>query len=150
MPPTHYPHAEIIQRLITTLVAQLDQRRVAILGSNFGMMISRDPLTCRVPDLALYWREKIVIQDGLYWSPPDLVIEVISPSENKRRKDEKLDDYASIGVPEAWLVSNEARSVEIRLLSSGKLETSAILVNGVLQPSRFPGVSIPVESIWPD
>src|SRR5579872_1463165 len=105
MPPTHYPHAEIIRRLVRILDRQLDEARAIVLGSNFGLMISRVPLTCRSPDMAVYWRDKVLIQDGLYWSPPDLVIEVISPSENKRRKEGKLEDYASIGVPEAWLVS---------------------------------------------
>jgi Uma2 family endonuclease len=150
MPPTRYPHAEIIQRLIEAFIVQVDRKQVAILGSNFGLMISREPLTCRSPDLALYRRDNIVVQDGLYWSPPDLVIEIISPSETKRRKEEKLDDYASIGVPEAWLVSPEARSVEIRLLSDGQLSTTAILVEGDLHPTRFPGVSIPLPAIWPD
>ncbi len=150
MPPTHYPHAEIIQRLVRRLHRQLDETRVTILGSNFGLMISRDPLTCRSPDLALYWREKIVIQDGLYWSAPGLIVEVISPSETKRRKEEKLEDYATIGVPEVWLLSPEARSVEARLLSDGKLKTARILVSGILSATRFPNLSIPVAEIWPD
>src|SRR2546425_11617556 len=49
MPPTHYPHAEIIQRLIERFVGQVDRKSVGILGSNFGLMISREPLTCRCP-----------------------------------------------------------------------------------------------------
>ena len=64
MPPTQYPHAEIIQRLIRRFDRQIDERRVSVLGSNFGLMITRDPLTCRCPDLALYWRDKIVVEDG--------------------------------------------------------------------------------------
>jgi Uma2 family endonuclease len=98
----------------------------------------------------VYHRDKIIIQDGLYWSPPGLVVEVISPSETKRRKEEKLADYASIGVPEAWLLSPEAQSVEIRELAEGQLTTTAILVAGDLHPTRFPGVSIPVTSLWPE
>ena len=128
MPPNHYPHAE---------------------GSNFGLMIRREPLTCRSPDLALFRREAMAIQDGLYWSAPDLVIEIISPSETRRRKEEKLADYASIAIPEAWLISPEAQSVEVRLLSEGQLKTTAILVSGVLKPTRFPQISVPVAEIWP-
>jgi len=92
----------------------------------------------------------MVVQDGLLWSSPDLVVEVISPSETKRRKEEKLADYAAIGVPEAWLVSPEARSVEIRLLVDGQLTTTSVLVAGELHPTQFPEVSIPVAAIWPD
>jgi Uma2 family endonuclease len=150
MPPTHYPHAEIIQRLISLLVQQVDQKQVGILGSNFGLMISRDPLTCRSPDVAVYWRDKMVIQDGLYWSPPDLIVEVISPSETKRRKEEKLEDYAAIGVPEAWLVSPEAQSVEIRILAAGRFETATILTTGALCPRRFPSVSVPAADLFPE
>ena len=150
MPPTHYPHADIIQLIIEQLVAQVDRKKVRILGSNFGLMITRDPLTCRSPDLAVFWQDKRVIVDGLDWSPPDLIIEVISPSETKRRKEEKMADYALIGVPEAWLVSPEAQSVEVRLLADGKLNTTGVFVGGSLQPTRFPGVSISIPEIWPE
>lgn len=149
MPPNHYPHAEIIQLLIEAILPQIDSRMVRILGSDFGLLISRDPLTCRSPDLAVYQRDRIVIQDGMYLAPPDLIVEVLSPSESRRRKDEKMEDYAAICVPEVWLVSPEAESVEIRLLANGKLERAAIQVDGTLQPTRFPGVSIPVSEIWP-
>lgn len=149
MPPTHYPHAEIIQRVLTLLMSQIDQKQVSILGSNFGLMINRKPLTCRSPDLALFHRETMVIEDGLYWSAPDLVVEVISPSETRRRKEEKLADYATIGVPEAWLLSPEAQSVEVRLLTEGQLKTTAILIAGDLRPTRFPEVSISITDIWP-
>jgi tRNA threonylcarbamoyladenosine biosynthesis protein TsaE len=149
-PPTQYPHAEVVQRLLIRLSRQLDERRVAILGSNFGLMISRDPLTCRSPDLAVYWREKMEIKDGLYWSAPDLIVEVISPSETKRHKEEKLADYASIGVPEVWLASPEAQTVEVRILKSGRFERTSIFADGVLKPSRFPGVSVPASELWPE
>ena len=121
-----------------------------VFGSNFGLMINQDPLTCRCPDLAVYWRDKLVIQDGLYWSPPDLIVEIISPSETKRRKEEKMADYAAIGVPEAWLVSAEAQSVEVRQLVEGTLKTTGIFVDGTLHPTRFPAVSISIGEIWPD
>jgi len=149
MPPTRYPHAEIISRLIRRMGPQLNEERVAILGSNFGLLISREPLTCRSPDMGIYSRETMVVEDGLYCSAPDLIVEVLSPSENRRRKEEKLEDYESIGVPEVWILSAEAESVEVRVLSGGKLERVAIQVDGQLHPTRFPGVSIEVKDIWP-
>lgn len=150
MPPNHYPHAEIVQRLVWRLASPLPEKQVAILGSDFGMMISRDPLTCRSPDIALFQRKGLVIRDGLYWSAPELVIEVLSPSETRRRKQQKLDDYARIAVPEAWIISPEAQHAEIHLLSDGKFQLSKVLVEGDLEPTRFPGVSIPIFEIWPE
>jgi Uma2 family endonuclease len=113
-------------------------------------MISRDPLTCRSPDIVVYRNEGMVIKDGLHWSAPDLIVEVLSPSENRRRKEEKLADYAVIKVPEVWLVSPEAETVEVLLLKEGKLERSVILAEGSLEPSRFAEVSISVSAIFPD
>jgi Uma2 family endonuclease len=150
MPPTHSPHAEIIQELIQQLIPQLDLKKAKILGSNFGLLITREPLTCRSPDLALYWRERDRVEDGLHHEAPDLIVEVLSPSENRGRKEGKIEDYASIGTPEVWLVSPEAQSVEIRLLEAGKLVRKAILVDGTLEPSRFPGVSLATSSIFPE
>ena len=60
-----------------------------------------------------------------------------------------MEDYASIGVPEAWLFSPQAESVEVRLLRDGKLERTGIVVDGEVRPTRFPGVSIHVPDIWP-
>ena len=148
VPTRLYPHAHIIGNLNRCL-GHLPES-AAVYSSGIGLMISREPLTCRSPDLVVFWREKMVIQDGLHWSAPDLIVEVLSPSENRRRKEEKLADYAAIGAPEVWLVSPEAETVEVRLLKEGKLERTAILAEGSLQPSQFAGVTISVPAIFPE
>ncbi|MEO5924573.1 MAG: Uma2 family endonuclease [Bryobacteraceae bacterium] len=150
MPPTHYPHAEVIQRLIEAFLPLVDRKRVGLLGSNLGLMISREPLTCRSPDLILFWRDQMEVRDGLYYSPPGLVVEILSPSENRRRKQEKMDDYASIGVPEVWVCAPGERSIEICRLANGRMNSESTLSGGLLGPSRFPGVSINIAEIWPD
>ena len=150
VPPPHLPHAAIVRRLMLRFARQIDEKQVELYGSEFGLIISREPLTARSPDLALFWREKMIVEDGMVWSPAGLVIEVISKSETKRRKHEKLDDYARIGVPEAWLVSPEAEDVAIYQLADGKLALSKIVNDGDLQPTQFPSVSIPVAELWPE
>jgi Uma2 family endonuclease len=150
MPPTREPHAFIVRRLVRIIDRQLDESQAVVLGSNLGLMISREPLTCRSPDVVVYRLEGMVVEDGLHWSPPGLVVEVLSPSENPRRQREKLADYASIGVPEVWLISPEAETVEIRQLKDGKLERIAILAEGSLQPSQFPEVLVSVPGLFPD
>lgn len=148
VPTRLYPHAQIISNLNRCLRDLPND--TATYGSGIGLMISRDPLTCRSPDVAVFSRVKMVIEDGLFWTAPDLIVEILSPSENRRRKEEKLADYAAIGVPEVWLVSPEAQTVEVRLLKEGKLERAAILAEGSLQPSQFAGVVISVSAIFPE
>ncbi len=149
MPPTRFPHGAVIHRLSMRLSRQLDEDLVEIIESNFGLMIGREPLTCRSPDMGLFWRDKLVLRDGLYCSPADLIVEVLSPSETKRKKLEKLADYARIQVAEAWVISPPKRSVEIYRLSDGKLAFSQNMTDGELRPVRFPGVSVLVSDIWP-
>ena len=77
----------------------------------------------------------MVIRDDWFWSAPELIIEVFSNAENKRRKEEKVEDYASIGVPEVWLVSPEAEIVEVRLLKDpGRRRTPALPLPRRLHP----------------
>ena len=44
---------------------------------------------------------------------PDLVIEILSPSNSRADIEGKLADYARIGVRQCCLISPEARSVEV-------------------------------------
>src|SRR5579884_2759076 len=148
MPPTRQPHALIIRNLVRIIDRQLDEKEAYVFGSNLGLMISREPLTCRSPDVIVYWIHKMEVEDGLHWSAPGLIIEVLSPSETRYRQDGKLADYASIGVPEVWLVSPEAATIEILLLNNGQFERQAILADGSIQPSQFPQVSVPVRNVF--
>jgi Uma2 family endonuclease len=150
MPAPHSPHPVIINELTFLFHASIDRTKVRVLSSWFGLVICKEPPTFCSPDIALYWKERIVIEKGNFVSAPDLIVEVLSPSENRRRKEEKMEDYASIGTPEAWLVSPEAQTIEVRILRNGKLERTGIAADGTLEPTRFPGVSIPVTEIWPD
>ncbi|MGH9673041.1 MAG: Uma2 family endonuclease, partial [Bryobacteraceae bacterium] len=110
LPPPKLPHADVISELLFTILAQVDRKLVKVLPAEFGLIIRRDPLTSRSPDLAVFWKAGMVFKDGYCHSAPDLVIEVISSSETRSRKLAKLADYAGIGVPEAWLLDPRRRT----------------------------------------
>src|SRR5262249_36176250 len=151
LPPSKYTHAEIVHNLSFAISSRIDKKRVQVLESSLSLLIRAEPLIARAPDLVVCWREKIVRDENdVLASAPDLIIEVLSLSETKRRKETKMNDYASICVPEVWIVSREAETVEIRLLSDGKLFPQKIIAEGTLEPTRFPGVSIPIAEIWPE
>ena len=149
MPPNKVLHADVVENLADLLKAQVDRGKVQVRVSNFGLVIRRDPLTTRVPDIAMFIRSNVVERDGYIHSAPELVVEVLSPANPRLERTEKLKDYESLGVPEVWVVSPEAQTVEVLLLTDGLLTTSAVLREGALQPSKFPGVTVAVELIWP-
>jgi len=149
MPPNEWNHARIIEELARQLRARLDTQSVFVVTSVFGLVIRRDPLTTRVPDLAVFVRNQIVEQEGYIHSAPELVVEVLSPANTRADRSEKLKDYERLGVPEVWVVSPEAQTVEVMLLNDGRLSTSALLREGQLKPAHFPGALVDIASIWP-
>lgn len=150
MPPNKTPHPYVEARLVAGLVRQLDESRYYVLSGGFGLVIREEPLSCRNPDVVVFDRATVVEKDGYFRSPPQLAIEILSPTETRRMTAEKLRDYESIGIPEVWLVSPEAATVEVLLLEDGRLRRSAILAEGVLKPRELPGVELDIAKIWPD
>lgn len=150
MPPAKLPHAHITTRLDRALLRQLDEARYDILTTSFGLVIRKNPLTCRNPDLAVFDRTTAVEENGYYHSAPQLAVEVLSPSESRARNERKLRDYESIGTPEVWVVNPPDRSVEILQLDDGRLRTIATLKEGILKPIALPHVQIDIAQIWPD
>jgi len=128
----------------------LDPDRVLVHDSQFGLIISQQPLTSRVPDLAVFMSDTVVERDCYIHSAPQLVVEVFSPANTRRDREEEIGDYARIGVPEVWVVSPEGRTVEALYLAEGCLRSAQVLREGVLTPKRFPGVQVEVSRIWPE
>jgi len=77
MPPGKWHHARIIEELARQLRAQLKPETVYVVTSVFGLVIRREPLTTRVPDLAVFVASQLVEVDGYIHSAPELVVEVL-------------------------------------------------------------------------
>jgi Uma2 family endonuclease len=106
-------------------------------------------LALKVPDLAVLRADHMVEKDGYIHSAPELVVEVLSPTNTRSERAGKLSDYETLGVPEVWVVSPEAQTVEILLLQDGHLVTTTLLREGQLPPTRFPDATVDVAAIWP-
>jgi Uma2 family endonuclease len=149
MPPNKILHADTVENLADLLKASADRNTIQVRVSTFGLVIRREPLTTRVPDIAVFVRNQVVDQDGYIHSAPELIVEVLSPANTRAERAEKLQDYESLGVPEVWVISPEARTVEVLSLKDGRLRTTALLRDGQIKPVHLPGVSVDVAAIWP-
>jgi Uma2 family endonuclease len=150
MPPAKWKHAEIIHQLQMMLMGQLDFKVVIVVTTVFGLVVRKDPLTCREPDLAVFIRRNMVEEDGYIHSAPELVVEVLSPRNTRKDMFRKTEDYASICLPELWIMSPEARNIEVLQLQDGKLRTIQIVNSGQLRLLRFPETVVDDASVWPD
>ena len=150
MPPTKWKHARILHKLQMMLQRQLDPDAVPVLTTVFGLVVRKEPLTCREPDLAVFIAKNVIERDGYIYSPPELLIEVLSPSNNRRYMTRKIADYESIGVPEMWIFAPDSRSIEVLQLRDSKLRRIQEVGQGQLRPLRFPEAVVDVAAIWPD
>lgn len=66
------------------------------------------------PDLVFVSRAQrgIIVEEGIRGAP-DLVVEILSPTTERRDRGIKLKLYASQGVAEYWIVDPDARAVEV-------------------------------------
>ena len=150
MPPATWKHQRIIELVGNVLRSQMGTERYSFASGVYGIIIREAPLTSRIPDLAVFELATLVERDGYIHSAPQLLVEVLSPSNTRREREEKLGDYATLGVPEVWVISPEARTVEILYLENGFLRTMNILASGAISPKLFPHVKVDIASIWPD
>ena len=87
------------------------------------------------PDICFFSTEKTAIftDDQTLFPPPDLVVEVLSPSTAKVYRGIKFVDYAAHGVGEYWIVDPKKKIVEQYINRDGKFQ---LLFRSKDQPMR--------------
>jgi Uma2 family endonuclease len=119
--------------------------------SPFDVVISRQPLRTRQPDICFVSRERMHFAKAQMEGGPDVVVEVLSPANRRKAVLEKLADYARIGVVECWMVNLEARTLEIWRVRAGRFVPAATFRKGqkvrsqVLPPFVLPAVVFPAR-----
>jgi Uma2 family endonuclease len=134
---------------------QTDQRGIVIFAP-CDIVIRRDPLRTRRPDLFVFLRGREDISDlqALLEQPvlevaPDLVIEIISKNETRRARLAKIEDYRRLGVKDCWIVSPQGQTVEVLRLSPEEVRTVGIYGVGMRVRSEIlAGLDLPVDEVF--
>ena len=79
--------------------------------------------------------------------PPDLVVEIVSPSSARRDRVMKLDRYERAGVGEYWIVDPVARQVD-KYRRAGASLASAGRFRDRVSFDGLDGVSVDLSSVW--
>ena len=115
--PTGIEHGRIVMDLAYELNAFIKPRRLgAVVGSDSGVWLERDPDTVREPDIAFFPAEKMPLDariTGYAEVAPDLVVEVASPSDSRREVHDKAHMWLNHGVRLVWVVQPETRTVDV-------------------------------------
>ncbi len=80
--------------------------------------------------------------------PPDLAVEVLSPSNTRREMEIKLEEYAKAGVKLVWYVDPERKEVAVFPKANAKRK-KMVGGDGILDGGDvLPGFSLPVAKIF--
>jgi Uma2 family endonuclease len=99
MPPPGGLHGACCSRINRRVGNYVDDQQLGTVCCNdTGFVSERDPDTVRGPDVSFWSRERLPVVPATYIEiPPDLVVEVVSPSDHYSRIQTKLRHYLSRG-----------------------------------------------------
>ena len=122
------------------------------------VLVTRKPLRVRQPDVMFISSERLARNGasdapGGYDPAPELIVEIISPSDTPAVLAAKIADYCRVNVRECWIVrpqTGTTGTVEVmRLFVDGATETAAVYGAGeTVRSEAFPGLSVAVADIF--
>jgi Uma2 family endonuclease len=151
MSPAGFLHGAIIARLTSRLEQYVAQHNLgSVTGAETGYSLEQNPDTVRAPDIGFVSRARLE-QTGLprtfYPGPPDLAVEVVSPSDTAAEVDDKARAWLAAGARLVWNVQPITRVVEIyRPASDIQVLTTEDALSG---DEVVPGFTCPVSEIFP-
>ena len=153
-PPVH-------QRMSANIFKRLDEHVEAenlgiVLFAPIDIILQHHPLRTRQPDVLFIHKDKLsgtgfdaIEELQILEIAPDLVVEVLSASDTEKVLSGKLADYQRIGVKECWLVSREARSVEVLQLTKEQFQSLGHFGLGdTIQSQVLPDFQLTVDAIF--
>lgn len=150
MTPTGPRHGGLEQQLAWLLRNFLEAHPLGKLYvGEVGIFTKRDPDTVRGADVAYFSHERLELHDpdaAFFTVAPDVVIEILSPSERAQAVETKVREYLQAGAIEVWVVDTDNRLLRrhrAEPLSSESLDESKTLITPVL-----PGLELPVREIF--
>ena len=148
--PVNYMHGMSSGRIYHYMFSYLLENPIGDLFIDTGYLLEQDPDTVRGPDVAFLTRERLAGRDinapGFQPGPPDIAIEVISPSNRPGEMRRKLREYFDSGAQRVWYVYPDSRSVAVHF-PDGSVRHYAES-DTLEDPELLPGFALPVRAIF--
>ena len=113
-----------------------------------GFLLARDPDTVVAPDVAFIRTERMPPRSEWrrFMPPPDIAVEVVSPSDRKGDVADKVARYLAAGVPLVWVFWPASRTVDVH---AADREVVVLGEGGVLDGGDvLPGFRLPVADVF--
>lgn len=150
MSPAGHNHGKIIIELTLPIAQHVRKHKLGqIYAAETGFQLSWNPDTVLAPDIGFVHQrrvDEVTKTTGYFPGPPDLAVEVLSPSDRVGEVEEKVSEWLRAGTELVWVVSPKSRTVTIHrsptdiivLTEKDSLEGGDVL----------PGFKIPISEIF--
>ncbi len=141
-------HETIAGHLVFLLRSWLGTRgRVLTSDAKFAVSEARG----RKPDVTVYFEKTRLPARRAVSVPPDIAIEIVSPTPRDRRRDrfEKLVEYARFGIRQYWLIDPEPRTFEVLVRQADATYAIALVASeGQLAVPGCEGLVVDLDAMW--
>jgi Uma2 family endonuclease len=149
MSPVHLNHSIVCMRITSRLLHFVEPRALGqLLDSSIGCRLAEDLLLS--PDVSFVSKERLkkigLVPDKFLAGAPDLVVEVLSPSDRMRQINRKLDHYFEYGTKLAWLVN--WRKQQVQVYTADSIESLTNLDDVLTGGSVLPGFKCKLRKIF--
>jgi Uma2 family endonuclease len=149
VPAPNTRHQRLLAELFYVLLHHARERKLGdVFVAPYDVVLSHESVV--QPDLLYVSNERLgIIGEANITGPPDLVVEVLSPSTGQRDLGIKRNLYARYGVREYWIVDPESRTVEVLSWTETGYRTEAFVPEtGILRSSLFPDLNLSLTEIF--
>ena len=151
MSPPLRTHQEIVTQLILQIATYLKGKKCKVYTSPFGVRLfpkkDNSDDTVFLPDIVVVCDPEKLDDRGCN-GPPDLVIEIISPSTAKYDRVYKFRKYQNAGVREYWIVDPETKSVQVCVLDNGRYVVSVYEETEKIMAHVLKNCEIDLQSVF--
>jgi Uma2 family endonuclease len=109
-------HGALAVQLAALLTRHVRAHNLGAVIGEAGFKLASNPDTVRGPDVSFIRRERIPaagLPEGFWAGPPDLAVEIRSPSDSVRKIRKRVNDYLTRGARLVWVVDSRRRTVTV-------------------------------------
>lgn len=110
----------------------------------------KDITTVVQPDICVICEPKKVDGKGCIGAP-DIVVEILSPGNNKKELRNKFEAYEEAGVLEYWIINPTEKNLLQYILTEGRFQASRpFTIDDKLTTSILPGFMLTIDDLFAD
>ena len=147
-------HQQVAGELFRRISNFLNQKNCDVYIAPFDVRLpvhskkNEEIYTVVQPDICVIC-DKTKLDDAGCLGAPDLVVEILSPGNNKKELQNKYEVYEESGIQEYWVIQPEEQTLLIYTLINGKYQASKLFTSGdIISTPILPGFELDLEQVF--